>query len=80
MPHPIRATSRAQTALVASAIGALTLTGLLLPAGCIATGGNTQHIQPTLGRQLVDLKQARDSGAIDEEQYQCKKKELLARN
>jgi hypothetical protein len=32
---------------------------------------------PTLGKQLTDLKQARDSGAINEEEYQTAKKRLM---
>lgn len=32
---------------------------------------------PTLGKQLSDLKQARDSGALTEEEYQTAKKRLL---
>ena len=69
MPQFIRASSRARTVRIASALSALALAGLLLP-GCIAVGGTDQHIKPTLGRQLIDLKQARDTGAIDEGQYE----------
>jgi hypothetical protein len=79
MPQFIRASSRARTVLTASAFGALALAGLLLP-GCIAVGGTDQHIKPTLGRQLIDLKQARDTGAIDDGQYENAKKELLAKS
>ena len=78
MPHYIRASSRARTGGIPSALGVFTLAGLLLP-GCIAVGGTDQHIKPTLGRQLIDLKQARDTGAIDEGQYENAKKELLAK-
>ena len=79
MPHCIRASSRARTVGITSALAALTLAAALLP-GCIAVGGTDQHIKPTLGRQLIDLKQARDTGAIDEDQYQNAKKELLAKS
>jgi hypothetical protein len=79
MPHCIREPSRARPGRIASALTILTLAGLLLP-GCIAVGGTEQHNQPTLGHQLIDLKQARDTGAIDEDQYQNAKHELLAKS
>ncbi len=49
-------------------------------AGCVVAFGN--RVPPvdakvTLGRQLTDLKQARDSGAITEEEYQTAKKRLV---
>ena len=79
MPHRIREPSRAHPGRIASMLTILTLAGLLL-SGCIAVGGTEQHNQPTLGRQLIDLKQARDTGAIDEAQYQNAKKEMLAKS
>jgi hypothetical protein len=79
MPHCIREPSRAHPGRITFALMILTLAGLLLP-GCIAVGGTEQHNQPTLGRRLIDLKQARDTGAIDEAQYQNAKKELLAKS
>jgi hypothetical protein len=79
MPHCIWDSSRARLGRIAPALSFLTLAGLLLP-GCIAVGGTDQHVSPTLGRQLIDLKQARDTGALDEGQYQNAKKELLAKS
>jgi hypothetical protein len=79
MPHRIREPSRAHPGRIASVLMIATLAGLLLP-GCIAVGGTEQHVRPTLGRQLIDLKQARDTGAIDEAQYQNAKKEMLAKS
>ena len=79
MPHLIREPSRARPICIVSVLTIVTLAGLLL-TGCIAVGGTEQHNQPTLGRQLIDLKQARDTGAIDEGQYQNAKKELLAKS
>jgi hypothetical protein len=79
MPHFIREPSRARPVRKVSALTVVTLAGLLL-TGCIAVGGTEQHNQPTLGRQLIDLKQARDTGALDEAQYQNAKKELLAKS
>lgn len=52
--------------------------------GCVVALGNRvpenqrdAKGQPTLGKQLTDLKQARDSGAINEEEYQAAKKRLM---
>ena len=54
----------------------------LLLNGCIVALGNkvpenTNKGEPTLGRQLTDLKQARDSGALNEEEYQTARKRLI---
>lgn len=46
-------------------------------AGCIAVGGSDQVTKPTLGRQLIDLKAVRDAGAIDEQQFQQARNNLL---
>ena len=49
--------------------------------GCVVALGNRvpeDHAkQPTVGKQLTDLKQARDSGALTEEEYQTAKKRLV---
>jgi hypothetical protein len=79
MPHCIREPLRARSVRITSALTVITLAGLLL-TGCIAVGGTEQHTQPTLGRQLLDLKLARDTGAIDEDQYQHARKDLLAKS
>lgn len=51
-------------------------------SGCVVALGNRVPDQdrkgnPTIGKQLTDLKQARDSGAISEEEYQTAKKRVL---
>jgi len=49
-------------------------------SGCVFAVGvpdSELKSKPTLGRQLSDLKRARDSGAINEEEYQAAKKRLL---
>ena len=79
MPHCIREPLRARPVRIASIHTFITLGGLLL-TGCIAVGGTEQHNNPTLGRQLIDLKQARDTGALDEQQYQHARQELLAKS
>jgi hypothetical protein len=51
----------------------LSLNGCLLIAG----GGKTTSINPTLGQQLQELKDARDKGAISEDEYQKAKTRML---
>jgi len=49
-------------------------------SGCVVALGNrvpADDRKPTLGKQLTDLKQARDSGALTEEEYQIAKKRLV---
>ena len=66
-----------KTKLILSlAIAAVVLT---LLSGCVVALGNKvpEDRKATLGKQLTDLKQARDSGAITEEEYQTAKKRLI---
>ena len=53
----------------------------LLLTGCLALqvgGGDKQEAhKPTIGQQLVDLKTAKDTGAITESEYQAQKAKLL---
>lgn len=48
------------------------------------TTNNSQHptvgqetVEPTIGQQLIDLKKAKDSGAITEAEYEAEKAKLL---
>ena len=61
--------------LVTSAL--ILCAGCALVSGCIAVGGNEHYTKPTLGRQLMDLKSARDPGAIGEQEYEHAKDDLL---
>jgi len=48
--------------------------------GCVVAFGNRVppvESKATLGKQLTDLKQARDSDAITEDEYQTAKKRLV---
>jgi hypothetical protein len=56
----------------------LVLTGLF-SGGCIVGIGDSPHPKPTTGQELVDLKRAKDSGAISDAEYDAQKKRLLAR-
>jgi len=58
---------------VCVAIAALSLNGCVVALGNRVPPDN----KATLGKQLTDLKQARDSGAITEEEYQTAKKRLV---
>jgi hypothetical protein len=58
--------------------------GLLAAAvsGCVVVADDSAdsvHQSPTLGRELRDLKTARDEGAIEPAQYDSAKQKLLAR-
>ena len=48
-----------------------------ITAGCIAVGGSDNYQQPTLGKQLQDLKVARDTGAINDTEYGDARAKLL---
>jgi len=58
--------------------GALML-ACVLCCGCVVALGNrgSEQDKATLGKQLTDLKQARDTGVINEEEYQTAKKRLI---
>jgi len=51
----------------------------LAAAGCIAVGGSDRYESkyPTTGKQLQDLKSARDNGAISDQEYQQTKAKML---
>lgn len=59
------------------------LTALTLLSGCLGLhlgGGTTNKTQtqaPTVGQQLVDLKKAKDAGAITEAEYQTQRSRVL---
>ncbi len=54
---------------------------MLLLTGCLALqvggGDKPEARKPTVGQQLIDLKSARDAGAITESEYQAQKAKLL---
>jgi hypothetical protein len=57
----------------------LCMATLLVPllSGCIAINEREHYNKPTLGRQLMDLKTARDTGAISETEYNAAKEGLI---
>jgi hypothetical protein len=64
-----------------AAAGLLGLAGFAL-AGCVVVSDESADAvtqQPTLGRELHDLKAARDEGAIEPGQYDEARHKLLAR-
>jgi hypothetical protein len=44
---------------------------------CCPSGSAKSVGKPTQGQELLDLKKARDQGAITEDEYQAQKKKLL---
>ncbi len=62
-------------------LGAVALSALVLLSGCVGLsvggGSKSETKKPTLGQQLTDLQNARNSGAITEEQYEAQKAKLL---
>ncbi len=60
---------------------AVALSTMLLLTGCLALqvgGGDKREAgKPTVGQQLIDLKAAKDSGAITEAEYEVQKAKLL---
>ena len=63
----------------------LTVCGILggCFSGCAWSIGEgkdrTTSNQPTRGQELIDLKKAKDQGAITPEEYETQKKQILAR-
>ena len=66
-------------------LAVLTTCGILgaLLTGCAwSIGEGKDHVtsnQPTRGQELIDLKKAKDQGAITPEEYETQKKQILAR-
>jgi Short C-terminal domain len=60
---------------------AAALSALLLLTGCLALqvggGDKKEERKATIGRQMIDLKAARDSGAITEAEYEAQKAKVL---
>ena len=60
---------------------AVALSAMLLFSGCLALhvgGGDKKQIEnATVGQQLIDLKTAKDTGAITEAEYETQKAKLL---
>ena len=53
------------------------LLGTALVTGCAIQIGNRAPDKDTLGQELMDLKKARDSGALSESEYESQKAKLL---
>ncbi len=70
---------------VAKWMGLIACASLL---GCIFSGcawqlgsdkTGTTTVRPTRGQELLDLKKAKDQGAISEDEYQAQRKKVLER-
>ena len=61
---------------------AVCVAGFLLSSCAWQIGGDkkgTTTVQATRGQELIDLKKARDQGAITEDEYQAERKKILDR-
>lgn len=59
---------------------AAALSAMFLLSGCLALqvgGDKKEAAKATTGQQLIDLKTAKDTGAITEAEYQTQKAKLL---
>jgi hypothetical protein len=43
----------------------------------LGSGSKTETLKPSLGQQLIDLQTAKNSGAINDSEYQAQKAKLL---
>jgi hypothetical protein len=57
----------------------LALIGGLLSGCAWSIGEHKDHSAPTRGQELMDLKRAKDTGAITEEEYQAQKQRILGK-
>jgi hypothetical protein len=65
--------------LVAGGVLAGLLTGCAWSIGDSDGKAHTIAAQPTRGQQLIDLKRAKDQGAITESEYETQKQRVLDR-
>jgi hypothetical protein len=75
----IRAAARRDRLLRDRRLPALaTLGAIATLQGCVAVGGARHLEQPTVGKQLLDLKAALDAGAISQQEFDGVKARILA--
>ncbi len=57
------------------------IAAMVLLNGCIifslGGGSKTENTKATVGQQLIDLQKARDTGAINEQDYQAQRAKIL---
>lgn len=57
------------------------LTEIVLACGLLAACANTEVVAPTvsvsIGQQLIDLKKAKDSGALSQSEWEQQKQRLI---
>jgi hypothetical protein len=61
---------------VISALLVLVLITSMVSCMAIGTGGKKVNNNPTLGQELIDLKNAKDEGAVSQQEYEELKKKL----
>jgi hypothetical protein len=61
---------------------AVALSAIVLLSGCLALdvggGDKKEEKKATTGQQLIDLKKARDAGAITDSEFEAQKAKLLS--
>jgi hypothetical protein len=67
-----------KTPLIQTSVALLCMSLLTGCALSIGSGSKTDTRGPTVGQQLVDLKKARDAGAITDSEYEAQKAKILA--
>lgn len=59
---------------------AMAFLSMVLLSGCAWSIGGREgetRVQPTRGEELMDLKRAKDTGAISEQEYEAQKQRIL---
>jgi hypothetical protein len=54
------------------------LAGLASLNGCVFSIGSSGATNPTKGQQLIDLKSALDRGAINQQEYEQQKQQIMS--
>ena len=73
-PGELLSTDWGQVLLVK--VGAVTIVAGL--GGCVV-GNNSKFQRPTIGQELIDLQKAKESGAIDEAEYDRTRARILVK-
>ena len=64
-----------KSSVFVAVVTAVSMVGML--SGCVSFGKSTIQSSTDLGRQLMDLKQAKDQGLLSDEEYQIHRDQLL---
>jgi hypothetical protein len=78
--HKTEKQNRMKKLIIPALVGLLTVTLLTGCVGGLSLGGGTKTTTnaATVGQQMIDLKKARDAGAITDAEYQAQKIKILS--